>query len=374
MITIMHPALALPLGSLKILMTGVAVRIIALSPWARPTVIRPFADSEWLSLILLTVAVLLTAPDVLFGSSSISDTPLQRNVTRTHSLEGEQEHSLAIGVLLTIGYSTVGAFGNVMSEILLKRRLRRQDRSTQALLLQLVQLYLWGALAAFGFLLAKDHRSIMEKGAFHDFDVNNWYSVALHVIMGLFTALVFKYLNNVAFLFIQTSATLCAVIIGVPLFQHRFSVAFLVAWVVIAVALYLYKRSEIWTTLDAISSALLPPKQQKNIDDDADRVANRSAGALATATLSGSVGHVRSALDDVKPLKRPAPAAATMATSKTEGRAAAAGSTEEPTSLRPARSAPVPPAYEVDGDADDDNDDDEAKSGREVQKGEGRLL
>ena len=106
-------------------------------------------------------------------------------------------------------------------------------------------MYFWGALIGFGYMFAKDHESVLMRGPFHDFDMWVWIALSAHVIMGISASLVFKYLNNIVFLFIQTACMLAVALISIPVFKFKFSPSFVIALVLILVASYMYKREAI---------------------------------------------------------------------------------------------------------------------------------
>ena len=171
-----------------------------------------------------------------------------------------------LGLVIALGYSSAGAFGNESCELMFKRKVTREDGSpamTQRLWIQNLQLYFWGASVGIIYMLCKDGRDIMARGPFHDFDHWTWMALGAHVSMGIAASLVFKYLNNIMFLFISVACMVAAALISIPLFHFKFSVAFIIALVLIMVASYLYKREALRKTASDLVDRYLPQYSSK---------------------------------------------------------------------------------------------------------------
>ena len=131
LVMVINPALALPMGSMKVLLTGILVHSLALTPIGRNT-FKTLHDVQWLALVILVVGVLLCAPEAIFGGGSSKDK------------DGKESASgnVTLGLLIALGYSFAGTLGNVSCELLFKRPSREGENHTQGLLMQNMQVRL----------------------------------------------------------------------------------------------------------------------------------------------------------------------------------------------------------------------------------------
>lgn len=257
LIMVINPGLALPLGSIKVLATGVAIHTAAVLPFGRK-IFKTLTDVQWLALVILVIGVLLCNPDTIFGSGEKKDLTLKDGGLA----EGKNAAgNTLLGLLIALGYSCAGALGNVSCELMFKRPVTSRDgvpQQMQRLWIQNIQLYFWGAVVGVTYLLCKDGKDIIARGPFHDFDHWTWMALSAHVSMGIAASLVFKYLNNIVFLFISVACMLAAALISIPLFHFKFSVAFIIALVLIMAASYLYKREALRKTASNLMDRYAP--------------------------------------------------------------------------------------------------------------------
>lgn len=244
MLVVMNPALGLPMASLKILATGILVHVFSKFKFGRH-IFNPLNDIQWIALGLLLVGVVLTTP---------------MGKVDPKSDKGDAMGNVGLGFIWALVYSVASALANVGTELLFKRALeeegeddeeaqvRVEARVTQGLLLQNIQLYFWATIVCLAYMFIKEGRDIVAKGPFHDFNAWVWGLLILDSCGGLIASLVFKYLNNITFLFINVACMVAATLLSVPLFKFDFSATFAVALVVIFLATYLYKREDILET------------------------------------------------------------------------------------------------------------------------------
>lgn len=230
MLVVMNPALGLPMASLKILATGILVHSFAATSFGKD-IFKKLNDIQWIAVILLLIGVVLT-------------TPMGEQVKGKESAMG----NVTLGLVWAIVYSTCSALANVGTELLFKKTLSPKSRLTQGLLIQNIQLYSWASAVCLAYMFIKEGKEVLAKGPFHDFNSWTWGLLILDAFGGLGASLVFKYLNNITFLFINVATMVAATLISVPLFKFDFSGSFIVALVIITLATYLYKRVEIMAT------------------------------------------------------------------------------------------------------------------------------
>eukprot|EP00947_MAST-08B_sp_MAST-8B-sp1_P002501 g2501.t1 len=237
---------------MKIIMTGILVHAGSCFPWGRRIFSAP-DDVQWAAIAVLFIAALLTNPDIFGGSGKNSE-------AKTNA-SGDSPANALLGFLLALGQSAAGALGNVSCELLFKRP-SQKSMPPQAMVAQNLQLYLWGAAIGFAYLFAKDGREILTRGPTHDFDHWTWIAIGSHTIMGLAASLVFKYLNNIVYLFIHVGCMLVVALISVPVFHFKFSPSFACALFLILISSYLYKRKAIRTQALALLAGLTPGKSK----------------------------------------------------------------------------------------------------------------
>jgi UDP-sugar transporter A1/2/3 len=256
MLVVMNPALGPPMASLKILFTGVFVHSLAVTSLGRG-IFPTLNDVQWIALGLLLIGVVLTTPMGKVSSSK----------TGGAGAESDKESNLGnigLGLICAVVYSSASALANVGTELLFKKALtseveevdeesgeivkKKKAAAVQGLLLQNIQLYAWATVVCIAYMFAKEGAAIISKGPFHDFSGWVWALLILDSFGGLGASLVFKYLNNITFLFINVACMLASTLLSVPLFKFDFTPQFGVAIVVIFISMYLYKRGAIKET------------------------------------------------------------------------------------------------------------------------------
>ena len=126
----------------------------------------------------------------------------------------------------------------------------------QGLLIQNIQLYSWALLVCVIYMFIKDGKEVIAKGPFHDWNAWVWGLLVLDSFGGLGASLVFKYLNNIIFLFINVACMVAATLLSIPLFKFDFSSRFVIAIAIIILSTYLYKRQAFRATAAKIMPCL----------------------------------------------------------------------------------------------------------------------
>ena len=115
----------------------------------------------------------------------------------------------------------------------------------QSIFFQNGQLYFWGAITSGLYMLAVDWTWITTKGVFYGYDRLTILAIASHVTLGLSTAFVFKFLDNIIYLFLTAMCMIIVAVLSTIFFDFHFSPAFGIALVLISASIFLYNYKKI---------------------------------------------------------------------------------------------------------------------------------
>ena len=143
--------------------------------------------------------------------------------------------SFAVGIGLVVVCTTISSLAGIYSEFVLKRQ------ANSNFLHQQLHFYSYGILVNGLTLFIKDRPSLSSAGAFFA-GYNRWTaaSIAFIACMGLATATIFKFLDNVMNVYTQAVAMIITTAVSVACLGFKLTVAFVCGATVCLLAMYIY--------------------------------------------------------------------------------------------------------------------------------------
>ena len=146
--------------------------------------------------------------------------------------------SYVVGIGLVLVCTTISALAGIYSEYVLKRGGERSN-----FLHQQLHFYSYGIVVNGAALLVKDHARIAADGFFVGY--NQWTVAAVLFIscMGLATASIFKFLDNVMNVYTQAVAMIITTTVSALWLGFKLNVAFVCGATVCMIAMYIYNEA-----------------------------------------------------------------------------------------------------------------------------------
>ena len=146
-----------------------------------------------------------------------------------------------IGILLLFGATTLSALAGIFTELVFKRG----SPSGAHFFVQQLQFTAWavvvnGALLIVRTVLSATATATATPQLFDNFNRWVWLSIVVNSLQGLVTALLLKYADNMANVFVQAGAMIFTAAASTLFFGHTTTLAFAVGIAVCCVAIYLY--------------------------------------------------------------------------------------------------------------------------------------
>lgn len=206
-----NPALFHVLGNIRIIVAGVLYRFIMQ---------KKQSDLQWTSLVLLMVGAALATP----GINSID-------------FSGE-DNSTLLGLFFVVLMCVCSTASSIYTEMFFKRT------KELSVFYQNVVLYVYGILVNVAIILATDP-GLFERGFFE-----GWDSAAVQVLicqsaMGVSLSFIFKYLDNIVYVFSLTISMILTIWMSILFFDFRLDATFIFSVIVVCTAIYLYYRGKI---------------------------------------------------------------------------------------------------------------------------------
>ena len=172
---------------------------------------------QWVSLVILFigVAVVQMQPEAK-ASVSTEQSPIK-------------------GLIAVIISCFMSGFAGVYFEKILKG-------TRQSVWLRNIQLGFLGVIIGVITMLAKDGKTVHEKGFFNGYDGVVWFVVCLQSFGGLLVALVVKYADNILKGFATSAAIILSCIASIYFFEFQLSLQFIIGATLVMVALYTYSK------------------------------------------------------------------------------------------------------------------------------------
>eukprot|EP00744_Colponema_vietnamica_P001510 GILI01002492.1.p1 GENE.GILI01002492.1~~GILI01002492.1.p1 ORF type:complete len:382 (+),score=154.57 GILI01002492.1:191-1336(+) len=205
-----NPALYHVLGNFKILTAGL------MYSWLLK---KSLSDLQWLSLILLTLGAIASMPDIDNLSNFVTSGSF-------------------VGMMLVLMQCLTSTYGSVYTEKQFK------GTAAQSIFWQNIQLYVYGIIVNIIYMLINDWAFITQKGFFHGYDHRTILALVSQSVTGLACSFIFKYLDNIVFVFACTFAMFLTAIISVWTFDFQINMVFVIALLIVSCSIYLYYRHQ----------------------------------------------------------------------------------------------------------------------------------
>jgi len=209
----MDPATYQVLGNMKILSTAFLYRLI---------IKRPITNMQWVALGVLALAG---------ASNSYAGLQAAPGTTSAGVI-----HITMKGLVMISLYCFISGLAGVYTEYILKKKYE------VSLHLQNGLLYVFGmSLNAGSWIYGA--MSSDDEGAwdlFAGYSVYTWMLVATQAVIGLIMSAIFKHGNNIMRLFVISCAMLVTTVLSVLIFGLQLNVYFIVSFLLVVLALYLY--------------------------------------------------------------------------------------------------------------------------------------
>jgi len=210
----MDPATYQVLSNLKILSTGLLYRII---------IKRPVSGIQWVALGMLAAA------GACNGYGGLMSKPGEMSASVIHIT--------VLGLCMILVYSFLSGLAGVYSEYILKGKYEMSIH-IQNSLLYIFGVILNGSIWFFGCLHDGEGFNL-----FKGYSIYTWMVVIFQAVIGLIMSGIMKHASNITRLFLISCAMLVATALSVIVFHLQLNVYFCVAFVLVAIALFLYHRN-----------------------------------------------------------------------------------------------------------------------------------
>ncbi|XP_067665106.1 probable UDP-sugar transporter protein SLC35A4 [Haliotis asinina] len=212
----MDPTTYQILGNMKVATTAVLYRIV---------IQRPLTNVQWMSLGVLSIAGILDS----YGGMQ----------ARGSTWSGEMRLTVA-GLIMMFIYCCISGLAGVYTEYILKRHYQT------SLNVQNTLLYTFGIVLNGGMWTVQEAWGGKEEGGrvdlFEGFTFKTWAVVMSSAFNGLIMSVIMKHDSNITRLFIISCAMLVTTLLSVAIFQLTLNMYFVLAFILIIVALYMYHR------------------------------------------------------------------------------------------------------------------------------------
>jgi UDP-galactose transporter len=206
-----NPALFHVLGNIRIIVAGVLYRFIMQ---------RKQSDLQWTSLVLLMVGAALATPGV-------------NNIDFT----GE-DNSTLLGLFFVVLMCVCSTASSIYTEMFFKRT------KELSIFYQNTVLYLYGVVVNVIILLSTDP-GLFQRGFFEGWDAAAVQVLICQSAMGVSLSFIFKYLDNIVYVFSLTVSMLLTIWMSILFFDFSLDATFVFAIIVVCAAIYLYYRGKI---------------------------------------------------------------------------------------------------------------------------------
>lgn len=210
-----NPALFHVFGNIRIIVAGVLYRIIMK---------KKQSDLQWTALFLLMIGAALATPE--FGELSKSED------------EDENGGSTLTGLFFVVLMCLCSTSSSIYTEMFFKRT------KNLSIFYQNTVLYLYGILVNL-VILTVDDFGIYSRGLFTEWDSSAVQVLICQSMMGVSLSFIFKYLDNIVYVFSLTAAMVISIVLSILFFDFQVNSAFVFAVLVVSVAIYIYYRNKI---------------------------------------------------------------------------------------------------------------------------------